>query len=147
MYIRFEDKEKGKRFTFFKKEREIKGEKLSHTDKSVFATLSEGVKTGENNGQPIWENDYWDAVFCGKAYEKALELKDKDRVVVTEMNIRNVLYRANKRSYPKIMVTEFYLPEPEAQAERDAEHEAAAAASGEEFIDIPDGMEDDLPFN
>lgn len=147
MYIKFEDKEKGKRFTFFSKEREIKGEKVVHTDKSVFATLSEGIKTGENNGQSIWENDYWDTVFCGKAYEKALELKDKDRIIVTEMNIRNIFYKPNKRSYPKIMVTEFFVPESEPQVNQEVDHGTADAVSEEEFMDIPDEIDEDLPFN
>ena len=107
MYIKIEDREQGRRFTFFLREKEIKGEKVTHTDKCVFGTLSEGIKTGENNGQPIWENDYWNVTFCGKAYEKALALKDKDRVCVVEMNIRNIYHKASKRSYPQITVTDF----------------------------------------
>lgn len=107
MYIKFEDREQGKRFTFFKADRVINGEKVSHTDKSVFGTLSEGVKTGENNGKPIYENDYWNVAFCGKAYAEALSLKDKDRISVVEMNIRNVYSKSTKKSYPQIMVTDF----------------------------------------
>lgn len=80
MYIKIENQENARRFTFFKKERIVKGEKVYNTDKSVFGTLSEGIKVGEVNGQAVWENDYWNVTFCGKAYEKALTLKDKDKV-------------------------------------------------------------------
>lgn len=119
MYIKFEDREKGKRFTFFTREREVNGEKVTHTDKSVFGTLSEGIKTGENNGQPIYENDYWDVTFCGKAYEKALSLKDKDKVCVTEMNVRNVYFKPTKKTYPQIMVTDFDVIAAEENADKD----------------------------
>lgn len=107
MYIKFENREEGKKFTFFTNERMINGEKIKHTDKSVFGTLSEGIKTGENNGQPIYENDYWNVTFCGKAYNEALALKDKDRISVVEMNIRNVYSKKTKKSYAQIMVTDF----------------------------------------
>lgn len=107
MFIKFNERTEGRRFTFFSKEREINGNKVSHTDKSVFGTLSEGIKTGENNGQPIWENDYWNVTFCGKAYEKALTLKNSDKIIVVEMNIRNVYSKNTKKSYPQITVTDF----------------------------------------
>lgn len=112
MYIKLE-KEQAKRFTYFTKEKEINGVKVGSTEKIVFGTLSEGIKTGENNGHPIWENDYWDASFCGKAYQKALELEDKTRISITEMNIRNVYSKNTKKAYPQIMVTEFEVLEPD----------------------------------
>ena len=107
MYIKFEDRTKGRKFTFFSRERDIKGQKVNMTDKCVFATLSEGIKTGENNGKPIFENDYWKTTFCGKAFEKAKTLKDKDKIMVVEMNIRNVYVEKAKKSYPQITVTDF----------------------------------------
>lgn len=128
MYIKFEDRTEGRRFTFFTREKEIDGQKTTHTARVVFGTLSEGIKTGENNGQPIWENDYWNAAFCGKAYEKALALKDKDRVCVTEMNVRNVYSKNTKKSYPQITVTDFDVMEK--------------AAGGDEFVPVPDDFDD-----
>jgi len=116
MYIKFEKREEGRRFTYFPKEREINGEKVLHTDKCVFATLSDGVKVGEKNGRPIWENDNWQATFCGKAYQKALTLQEKDRISVTEMNVRNVYVRNIKKSFPQIMVTDFDIISQEAHA-------------------------------
>lgn len=107
MYFKIEDKEQGKRLTFFTREVFINGEKVQQTDKCVFGTLSEGIKTGENNGKPIYENDYWAASFCGKCLEKAKELSDKDRIVITEMNIRNVYSQRNHKNYPQITVYDF----------------------------------------
>ena len=109
MYIKIENKEQGRRFTFFSREKEVDGKKVTHTDKSVFSTLSEGIKTGENNGQAIWENDYWNTIFCGKAYEKALLLEDKTRIAITEMNIRNRYSKKTNREYPQILVFDFEL--------------------------------------
>lgn len=139
MYIKFDDKEKGKKFTFFKQEREINGQKIAHTERTVFGNLSEGIKVGEKNGQPIWENDYWNTVFCGKAYEPALALHNKDRIVVTEMNVRNVI--RNKKSYPQIMVTEFHVISSQNGGEPETVNEQ------EDFVDIPAGIDGDMPFN
>ena len=109
MYIKLE-KENARRFTFFtSKDRD--GNVKENTDKTVFGTLSEGIKVGEMNGVPVYENDNWNARFCGKAYEKALALKDKDRVLVTEMNVRNPYNKVTKRNYPQIMVTDFEVAE------------------------------------
>lgn len=116
MFIKFEKREQGRYFTYFTKEKEINGEKVRNTDKCVFGTLSEGIKTGVNNGSPIWENDYWNTTFCGKAYEKALELENNTRIVVTEMNIRNKYSKETKKSYPQIMVTDFSIIENDVTA-------------------------------
>lgn len=107
MYIKFDKRDSGKKFSFFPREVEIDGNKVSHTDKVVFATLSESIKTGEDNGQPVWTNDYWSAGFCGKAYEKALLLKDKDRIIATEFNLRNIYNKDTKKNYPSISIFDF----------------------------------------
>lgn len=136
MYIKFDDREQGRKFTFFKNERVINGEKVTHTEKCVFGTLSEGIKTGENNGNPIYENDYWNVTFCGKAYAEALSLKNKDRISVVEMNVRNVYSKTTKKSYPQIMVTDFDVI---AVAPADENDEGG-------YVNIP-ADENDLPFN
>lgn len=135
MFIRFEDREQGRRFTFFHNEKTINGEKVDHTDKCVFGSLSEGIKTGENNGQPIWENDYWNTTFCGKALEKALTLNDKDRICVVEMNIRNIYSKNTKRSYPQITVTDFDIM---------ASNGSHTDENG--YMNIPENAEE-LPFH
>lgn len=130
MYIKLTN-ETGRKFTFFTRERVVNNEKVTHTEKSVFATLSEGIKVGEKNGQPLWENDYWDTVFCGKAYQNALDLKDKTRIIVTEMSIRNRYSKETKRNYPQIMVTEFIVASEEQN-------------SGSENVDS--NSDEELPF-
>lgn len=136
MYFNFENREDGKRFTYFSKEREVRGEKVTHTDKSVFGNLSEGIKVGEKNGQPIWENDYWSVTFCGKAYEKALQLADKTRIVAVEFNIRNKYYEPTRKSYPQITITDF-----------DVLESSSTNVSGEGFKDIPEELSKEVPFN
>lgn len=135
MYIKIENREQGRRFTFFSREKEVNGVKVTHTDKTVFGTLSDGIKTGENNGQAIWENDYWYTSFCGKAYEKAMTLTNKTRISVTEMNIRNIYSKNTKKSYPQITVTDFDILSQNPQG------------VNEEFMSIPDDINEELPFN
>lgn len=137
MFIKYENREQGRRFTFFLREREINGVKTDRTDKSVFATLSEGIKTGESNGVAIWENDYWNATFCGKAYEKALTLDSKDRISVVEMNVRNIYSKNTKKSYPQITVTDFDVIGCTKNGH---------SCDNEEFMTLPDNDEG-LPFN
>lgn len=139
MYIKIENQENARRFTFFKKERIVKGEKVYNTDKSVFGTLSEGIKVGEVNGQAVWENDYWNVTFCGKAYEKALTLKDKDKVGITEFNVRNAYSKTTKKSYPQIVVTEFEILESKESVNENEDEKKNG------FIDIPDNLPE-LPF-
>lgn len=136
MYIKFENREDGRRFTFFQKEREVNGSKVQSTDKCVFGTLSEGVKTGENNGKPIYENDYWSVTFCGKAYAEALALKDFDKISVVEMNVRNVYSKNTKKSYPQITVYDFDVVSVSNVNE----------AGDDGFIPVPTGDEDELPY-
>ena len=133
MYVKFEERAKGRIATFFTREKEINGEKVNNTDKSVFGTVSEGIKVGEKNGQPIWENDYWNATFCGKAYEKALTLKDKDKIVLIEMNIRNPYSSNTKKSYPQITVFDFDIYNSENRTD----------VNSESFVE----MDENLPFN
>lgn len=137
MYIKFErdpEGHNGKRFNFFKRDIIKKdGEKIDHTDKSVFGTISEAIKTGENNGEPIFVYDNWNAVFCGKAYAKAMQLRDKDKIKVYEMNVRNVYYAQSKKTYPQITVTDFDVVGTDANA-------------SEDFNNISPDLEDDLPF-
>ena len=128
MYIKFENREQGRHFTFFSRKQKVNNESVTHTEKSVFGTLSDGIKTGENNGQPIYVNDYWQTAFCGKAYQKALELKDKDRISVIEMNIRNVYSSMTKKSYPQIMVTDFDII-------------STNNDNGDEYLKLPENVE------
>ena len=128
MFIKVENREQGKKVTFFSKEREVRGKKVSHTDKTVFATVSEGIKVSESNGEVIWENDYWTAYFCGKAYKKALMLKDFDRICIVEMNIRNVYSKERKVNYPKITITDFDVCEQQ-----------NPIVEGEGYFEIPVG--------
>lgn len=121
MYFKLEE---GKKFHFFSREREYEGEKTTHTDKAVFGSLSEGIKVGEAYGKPIWENDSWNACFCGKAYEAARELQDGARICVTEMNIRNRYISRTKKSYPQISVFDFYLEETGQEEQADGKTQA-----------------------
>lgn len=138
MYIKLAT-DNGRKFTFFTS-KDKGGKVKENTDKTVFGTLSEGIKVGEVKGITQYENDYWNARFCGKAYEKALTLTDQTRVVVTEMTIRNKRDAQTKRTYPQIMVTDFFVPEAPMQNENVSRKQA----DEEGFMPIPDGLGEEL---
>ena len=47
----------------------------------------------------------------GKALDKARSMEDGTRIIVVEMNIRNVYSKTTRRSYPQITVTDFDINE------------------------------------
>ncbi len=143
MYFKIDNKEKGKKFTFFKKAREVNGVKVDYTDKTVFGLLSDGIKTGEVKGKATWDNDYWNVAFCGKAYEKALTLHNKAQISVTELSIRNIYSTKTKKSYPQITVTEFDIINNGTPAENAGETEN----TGDGFYNVPDDLGDETPFS
>ena len=63
MFFKFDDREKGKKFTFFKNGKVINGEKIFETDKCVYGTLSDGINKVGKDGKSAWENDYWNVTF------------------------------------------------------------------------------------
>lgn len=139
MYIKFEDREKGKLFTFFSREIEMNGEKVSMTEKCVFGTLSDSVRVGEVNGKTVYEHDYWNGVFCGKALEKAKNLKNKDRICVTEMIIRNRYIKEKRTSFSQICVTDFdILEKPDSEHLEKPVKKPSSKKPGKKSVKEPD---------
>ena len=91
-----------------------------NTEKVTFGRVSEAIQTGrkdEATGKDVFEFENWDARFVGKAREKALTLKDKDRITLTEWSARCPYNKDKKRSYPYMMIMDFEVREQPAEGE------------------------------
>ena len=80
-----------------------------HTEKVTYGRVSEAFDTGKKDaeGKSIFEFETTNARFVGKAREKALALKDKTKITLTEWSARNPYNKETKRSYPYLMVMDF----------------------------------------
>ncbi|NCE98099.1 hypothetical protein [Emergencia sp. 1XD21-10] len=80
---------------------------------TVIATIStfEGKDKDGNNRYCSWR-----ARFVGDAYENALNLVDKDRIIITSGKVENNYIKKTKRLYVNVTIFDF---------EEDAEFESA----------------------
>lgn len=93
------------RVTFFK------DTARTNTDKIVYGRVSEAIKSQNTNpdGSPIYEYESWPVRFCGGAYNKALALNDKDKIVLTQWSARNPYNKETKKGFTYLMVTDFEM--------------------------------------
>ena len=106
----------------FRKDRQTK-------DGSTFATYSYGVNSKDKDGK--WINGFRDCVF-----KKGVEVAHKTDIKVN--NAFEIASEYNGKVYTKVMITDFdVINEGEPQPKVDAEG----------FMEIPDGIDEELPFN
>ena len=55
----------------------------------------------------------WRTYFVGNAFEKALTLKDKDKILITSAKVENNYDKKNEKLYVKVTVFDFELEENE----------------------------------
>ncbi len=78
-------------------------------EKYVDANLSTHEKIQEN-GTEGWRNSQWRTRFVGKAFDKAKELSDKDKIALTSFKIENVYVKEKNTSYLNVIVFDFVTP-------------------------------------
>lgn len=114
----------GKPVTVFKNERTTQ-------NGGKFTTYSLAVASKDKDGN--WVNGYIDAQF-----KKNVDVNNKAKI-----NIGNAFYTVNKgkdgKNYIKLFVMEFDVVDQ-------GEVPNAAQASGADFMSIPDGIDEDVPF-
>lgn len=114
----------GKPVTVFKNERTTQ-------NGGKFTTYSLAVASKDKDGN--WVNGYIDAQF-----KKDVEVNNKAKI-----NIGNAFYAVNKgkdgKNYIKLFVMEFDVVDQ-------GEVPNVAQASGEDFMSIPDNIDEELPF-
>ncbi len=66
------------------------------------------LTTGKKSQDETFTNMYWNAKFIGKkAYEKAKELKDKDKIEILKGTIENTYDKENKILWVNVTVFDF----------------------------------------
>ena len=81
-------------------------------DESRKNTVQANISTYEGKGQndePVYSS--WFTRFVGKAYEKALGLQDKDRIVIKEGKIENYYNKEKGKLYVSVTVFDFDMDE------------------------------------
>ena len=90
-----------------------KDEYNKNTEKTIYGTVSEAIKTGkqDDNGKDVYEYENWNARFVGKAYERAKTLENNTRITLKEWSVRCPYVKEKKKAYPYIMVMDFEIRE------------------------------------
>lgn len=93
-----------------------------------YTQYSMGVSSKDTNGE--WVNGF---VECG--FKKGVEVPNKSKI-----SINNAFYTVNEynsKKYYKVMITDFNILES---------GQAAPVAPADGFVNVPDGIDEDLPF-
>lgn len=78
-------------------------------EKYVDANFSTAERI-EENGTTSYRNSSWPVRFVGKAFDKAKELSDKDRIALTSFKMENVYVKEKQQSYLNVIVFDFATP-------------------------------------
>lgn len=87
--------------------------KVDNKGKYSTASLSEGIKDKEGN----WSNMYFNGKFVGKAFEKSLQLSDKDRITITSGKVETSYNKDTQKSYTSVVVFDFTTGEQTSKVE------------------------------
>lgn len=132
-------------------------EKTSQSGKLIVqANLSSGKNTNQTDaeGKPIYRNSNWRASFVGNAATKFKELGivEKSRIVLTSGEIETMYVKEKEKAYTNVTIFDFELwngnggnngtPQTSTPAQT-----SMPAPANDGFMNIPDGIEDELPFN
>ena len=88
-----------------------------------------------------YETDFSGFVrFIGGAHQKAASLKEKDRIKLGDCEVTNRYDKEKKTTYTNFAVFDFEMANGEQQAPQQAQPSVAG------FENIPDGIDEELPF-
>lgn len=113
---------------------EVKNGTGNYTDVRL-STSKKSKQSGE------YEQDFSGYVrFIGQAHEDASKLKEGDRIKLGECEVTNSYKKENRTTYTNYAVFSF--------ERTDGNVTTSKPSKTDEFMSIPDGVEDDgLPFN
>lgn len=83
------------------------------TEKVFYGRVSEAIKTRELNqdGTAKYTYENWPARFVGKAYQKALTLKEKDKIILKQWAAHNIYIKGqngqNGRGFTYLLISDF----------------------------------------
>lgn len=94
------------------------GQKVSVFQPKESEVIKNTVEATISSSRKKSDHDYayfsWNAKFVGKAYEMALELKDKDRIAIKEAAIENYYNKEQKKLYVSVVVFDFEMVQKDA---------------------------------
>ena len=108
----------------------------------IKASLSTGKKVGET-----FRNSNWFVTFVGDAAKKfeTLAIVERDVIEITSGEVENVYSKEKGQSYLSVTIYDF---EKVVVGSTDSSTPASSTASnGDGFMNIPDGIDEELPFN
>lgn len=112
----------GDKVRIYRKDRETK-------NGGTFATYSYGVNSKDKDGN--WIKGFRDCMF-----KKGVEVAHRADIKVN--NAFEIASEYNGKTYVKVMITDFEVVN---------EGEQAPAVDSEGFMNIPEGLDEELPFN
>lgn len=65
------------------------------------------ITTSKKNDDNTYDNMYWKARFVGKAFEAAKELKDKDKIEITNGIVENNYDKENEKLWVNVTIFSF----------------------------------------
>ena len=124
----------------------------------AFATVWE-VKKGNGNYSDVristsrknkqtdqYETDFSGFVrFIGTAHQNASSLKEKDRIKIGDCEVTNSYDKEKKVTYTNFAV--FSFEDASGNGAPANNNQKSQNKKKDEFMDVPDSMEDELPFN
>ena len=126
----------------------------------VQADLSTGRKTGRKteDGRDEYRNSSWRASFYGNAAQKfnSLGIGEKDVITITDGAIENRYVKETQKSYTDVTVYDFERWQGNSNGAGAPQHSAPAGGQnpqygapvgGDGFMNIPNGIDEELPFN
>ena len=111
--------------------------KLENMGNYVRGTISTSSKNPDETR--TWSN--WNCKYLGKCKDRAVELKERDRINITSGKIENVLFGTgeNRKSYLNFLIFDFEI--------LDGFENTGNTTGGSTSNTVEDGLsEDDLPF-
>jgi len=108
------------------------------------------VSSSAKKQDETYENSNWFVDFGKNCKDKALTLKEKDRIMMKDFSMKNVYNAESKKSFLNFSIYSFDIVEPKSDSETErAPQKTTKFPNGEPPIKSMDVKEesDDLPFD
>ena len=127
-------------------------EKTSKNGKTFFVanlSTSRKIPASTEGGEVKYKNSGWRATFVGDAAKKFKELgiKEKDMIELLNAEIENEYVKEKERNYVNLTVYNFKKVDRTAGAPSAPATTSATTPVSGGFMNIPDGIDEELPFN
>ena len=127
-------------------------DKTSQSGKLIVqANLSTSKNTQQTDaeGKTIYRNSNWRASFVGNAATKFKELgiQEKDRITLLSGEVETTYDKEAQKGYTNVTVFDFERYNGNGSNATSSANAASTTPANDGFMNIPDGIDDSLPFN